>query len=231
MKGKAKLNSIKGDQRASPGQSGSSLSLFVLIAVCVSVELALSLSDWALVDNPRFRQTVYDYAGFWPGLFYGWSANYPGQIYLMFLSYSILHGGIVHLAFNMVTLWSLGREVLDDVGAVGFWFIYVSSVLGGSVIYVLWANTPQPMVGASGALFGLAGAIMARNMEDLIDLQENLWPIGRMAMLLIAINFVMWWALDGQLAWQTHLGGFLAGAAAALWLPRTHLDASDDVDT
>lgn len=224
------MDSAKGDQQTSPGQSGSNVGLFILIAICASVELALTLSEWALFDIPRFRQTVYDYAGFWPGLFYGWAPNYPGQIYLMFLSYSILHGGMVHMTFNMITLWSLGREVLYDVGSAGFWFIYVSSVLGGSVIYVLWASTPQPMVGASGALFGLAGAIMARNMEDRIDLKQDLWPIVRMGILLIAINIVMWWALDGQLAWQTHLGGFLAGAAAALWLPRTQLEASDDDD-
>lgn len=195
------------------------LPLMIVIAICAIIELTLSLSDLGVIDVPRFRQTVYDYAGFWPGLFYGWTENYPGQSYLMFFSYSILHGGPVHMIFNMITLWSLGSAVIDIFGASRFWLIYIASVLGGSLIYLLWATTTQPMVGASGALFGLAGALLAHNYQERVDLQEELWPIARMGFLLVAINVVMWWALNGQLAWQTHLGGFLTGAAAALWFP------------
>ena len=72
------------------------------------------------------------------------------------------------------------------------------------------------MVGASGALFGLAGALLAWSYVDRFVAREALWPIARMAGLLIAINIAMYWGLDGQLAWQTHLGGFVAGWILAL---------------
>jgi membrane associated rhomboid family serine protease len=43
-------------------------------------------------------------------------------------------------------------------------------------------------------------------------------PILRVVVLLVVMNLVLWWAMSGQLAWQTHLGGFLAGAVAAALL-------------
>ncbi len=46
----------------------------------------------------------------------------------------------------------------------------------------------------------------------------TLRPVLRVILILAVMNLVLWWAMDGQLAWQTHLGGFLAGAAAAAYL-------------
>ena len=77
-------------------------------------------------------------------------------------------------------------------------------------------------VGASGALFGLAGALMAWAYVDRFTARLGLWPIARVGALLIAINVAMYWALDGQLAWQTHLGGFVAGWLLAMLIdPRS----------
>ena len=85
---------------------------------------------------------------------------------------------------------------MDRVAGRGFALIYGASILGGAVAYALLAQTPQPMVGASGALFGLAGALVGWNLIDSFDLKESLWPFARIAAFLIAINIVMWWALS-----------------------------------
>lgn len=134
----------------------------------------------------------------------------------MFLSYSFLHGGLAHLLVNMITLWSLGRAVLDRVGAQGFALLYTGSILGGAAGFALLAPDLRPMVGASGALFGLVGGILAWAYVDRFTHREGLWPVVRAVLLLVGLNLVLWWAMDGQLAWQTHLGGFIAGWVLAM---------------
>jgi membrane associated rhomboid family serine protease len=116
----------------------------------------------------------------------------------------------------MVTLWSLGVAVLDRVGPWGFAGLYGASLLGGAAGFGLIAETFRPMVGASGALFGLAGGLLAWNYVDRFTFRERLWPVARVVLFLVAMNVAMWWALEGQLAWETHLGGFLIGWITAL---------------
>lgn len=207
-----------------------------LILVSTLVEAGLWGSDLGLWGPARLRQTAYEWGGFWPGLLAGWQPNYPAQPYVMFLSYGFLHGGPGHLAVNMLTLWSLGSAVADRVKARGLLVLYLASILGGAVGYGLLAQTPQPMVGASGALFGLAGGLMAWAYIDRFTAAATLWPVARLGLILIAINLAMYWALDGQLAWQTHLGGFAMGWIAALLIdprpippepPDTPTDAPD----
>ena len=204
--------------------------LVALIAVCCAIEMVLQLADFGLIGPARLRQLAYDYGGFWVGLLRSWTPNYPAQPYVMFLTYGFLHGGIVHLAVNMFTLWSLGSAVLKRVGARGFILLYVGALLGGAAGFALLASVLAPMVGASGALFGLAGGLMAWAYVDRFTLQETLWPVIKAAAMLGALNLVMWWAMDGQLAWETHLGGFVAGWVAALLIdPRPNLYEEDDI--
>lgn len=134
----------------------------------------------------------------------------------MFFTYGFVHGGPLHMVVNMITFWSLGRSVCDRVGARGLLLLGVAAIFGGALGYWLLAPGLQPMVGASGGLFGLAGGLLAWAYIDRFSAAQGLWPILRMALLLVALNLVMYWALDGHLAWQTHLGGFVIGWIAAL---------------
>lgn len=190
--------------------------LWVPIALCVGIEAALFLSDHGILGPARLRQIAYDYGGFWPGLLSGWRPNYPAQPWLMFLTYGFLHAGLAHLVVNMITLWSLGQAVLARVGARGFALLYAGALFGGGAGFALLAPDLRPMVGASGALFGLAGGILAWAYVDRYTHREGLWPVGRAVLFLVALNLVLWWAMDGQLAWETHLGGFVAGWVVAL---------------
>lgn len=198
--------------------------IWAVIIVCSCIELVLLQADFGGIGPPRLRQTAYEYGGFWPGLLTDWRANFAGQPVIMFVSYGFLHGGPVHLIVNMITLWSLGAGVMERVGARGFAVLYLISLLGGAGGYALLSTSPQPMVGASGALFGLAGGLSAWLYIDRFAQSLSLWPILRIVLLLVAMNVAMWWALDGNLAWQTHLGGFITGWIAALLVnptPRT----------
>lgn len=194
----------------------------VLIAMMGSIELALSLADWGVWGGPRLRQTVYEYGGFWPGLLRNWGPNFPAQPWTMFVSYGFLHAGPVHLIVNMITLASLAVPVIARVGVVRFLALYVLSLLGGAAGYGLLAGSLTPMVGASGALFGLAGALVSWDYVDRFTYRIELWPVARAVLLLLALNAVLWWAMNGQLAWEAHLGGFVAGWVGALLLdPRS----------
>lgn len=200
------------------------LVLWGLLVVPIVIEGVLSAADLGLVEPARLRRIVYDYGGFWPGILGSWQPNYALQPAVMFLSYGFLHTGPAHLLVNMITLWSLGRAALARVGGWRFCLLYLLSILGGAAGFALLSETVRPMVGASGALFGLAGALLAWNYVDRFAERVSLWPVARVAALLLLLNLVMWGAMGGLLAWQTHLGGFLAGWVAALLLdPRARV--------
>jgi len=192
-----------------------------LIAVCVTIELLLQAIGFDILDGSRSR--VYDSYAFWAGVLRaGWS-NYPAQPYTMFLTYAFLHAGPIHLVINMVTLWSIGPVLVDRVGTLRFAILYLACMIGGALGFGLLANQLfVPMVGASGALFGLAGAFLSWNYVDRFTFGLNLWPIARVIGLLLAMNVVLFYAAGGQLAWETHLGGFVIGWVTALLLdPRS----------
>lgn len=204
---------------------GGSAALFGLIAVCTLIEFVLLMGDAGLFDVPRFRQVVYENFGFWAGLLDDWQPNYPLQPWTMFLTYGFLHAGIVHLSINMVTLYSLGRAVLSRVGAGKAALLYAGSLLGGATGFALLSDTFRPMVGASGALFGLAGAILAWEYVDRFAVSDRLWPVARAVLFLAILNVVLYFAMDRLLAWETHLGGFIAGWIIALLVdPRGRAD-------
>jgi membrane associated rhomboid family serine protease len=187
--------------------------LIALVASCTLVEAVLQLSDAGLIVPRGLRAVAYEYGAFWPALLGSWRPNYALQPWTMFATYALLHGGIWHLVFNMITLWSLGQAVAREVGTRGLVGLYVAGTLGGGVAQGLLSDAPNPMVGASGALFGLVAGLIWLQLLTLRRRRASLRPVVLTVAVLVAINVVMWWGLDGRLAWQAHLGGFLAGIA------------------
>jgi membrane associated rhomboid family serine protease len=195
--------------------------LLLILLVCVVVEGVLQGADFGLWGSPRWRGLTYQYGGFWRGLLDNWQPNYAAQPVLMFASYGFLHGGAAHLLVNMITLVSLGRLVIERVGQLRFAVIYGLSLLGGAIGFAFLSTTVQPMVGASGALFGLAGVLIGWEYAARRVAREGVGPVLRVIVLLILLNLIMYWAMDGSLAWETHLGGFLAGWIAGWWIRET----------
>ena len=195
--------------------------LVVLVLVlCSGVELILIAADWGLIGNTPWRSLAYQNGAFWAGLLYNWRPNYEGQSVLMFVTYAFLHSGFWHLAGNMLTLVFLGDIVVRRIGQGGFGFVYLISTLGGGTAFGLITTSTSPMVGASGALFGLAGAWQYWEWSDLRDQGLSGWPVWRTVFALVVLNVILWFVNGGYLAWETHLGGFLAGWIAAVGLAR-----------
>jgi membrane associated rhomboid family serine protease len=215
-----------------PGVSGLG-AIIALVVLCVGIEAVLQLGDLGIIDVPRFRSTVYEYGGFWSGLLENWRPNYPLQPWAMFVTYGFLHGGLMHLGLNMVTLVSLALPVARRVGGAKMLLIYALAMLGGGLGFALLSDSFRPMVGASGALFGLAGAILAWEYIDRFTLQERLWPVARAILFLAALNVALYYAMDRVLAWEAHLGGFIMGWIAALLIdPRADVGPeADDPET
>lgn len=197
--------------------------LLAVVLICIGVELGLQGADRGLWGSLRWRALAYQNGGFWAGLLDNWQPNYPGQPALMFLTYGFLHGGAGHAGVNMVTLISLGVPVADRLGAWRFVGLYAVALLGGAVAFALLSPAVQPMVGASGALFGLAGALLAWEHRQRRQMANTQLPLVGAILGLGLLNAVMFWWLGGLLAWETHLGGFLAGGLAALMLDRPRL--------
>lgn len=193
--------------------------LGVLVLVCVGVEAVLLGADWHLWGSPRWRALAVQYGGFWAGLLRDWQPNYAAQPVTMFVTYSLLHAGPGHLAGNMVVLAGLGDVTVTRLGARGLALLYALSAVGGALAFAVLAPGPAPMVGASGAIFGLAGAWTVRDWQDRAPGGQGCrpWMVALGIVLgLVALNVAVWWLQDGQLAWQAHLGGFLAGALLQL---------------
>ncbi|MEJ2886756.1 rhomboid family intramembrane serine protease [Actinomycetospora aeridis] len=117
-----------------------------------------------------------------------------------------LHIGPLHVAFNMVALWVLGRDLELVLGRLRFSLLYGVSLLGGSVAVVLFGDPSRPVAGASGAVFGLMGALLV----VLRRLQLNQGP----ALLTIGINVVLSFTIPG-LSLLGHLGGLVTGVLVA----------------
>ena len=194
-------------------------SIAVIVAICVVIEVLLSAADAGLISGRSLRIQAIAVAGFRIEVLGPVQPVYPGHPAVMFLSYSFLHAGLIHLGVNMVTLLGLGAAVVQRAGQRYFLWLYVFSALGGSICYLVIGPAGVPMVGASGALFGLVGALAGWDVAAARIARKSIAPALRFILLLVVLNVVLWWIADGQLAWQTHLGGGVIGFAIGLAFP------------
>lgn len=186
----------------------------VLMMITCGLELIVAAADIGLIGSARWRALVLQYGACWPGLMRDWQPNYAAQPWTMFLSYSFLHAGMLHLLGNMAVLLWVGPGLVDRVGQRGFLLLWVGSVLGGGIVFVAMASDPTPMVGASGAVFGLMGALVMLDYVRTSKYGKALFITLGLALLNIAMLTIE----DGLLAWQTHLGGYIAGGMIAMML-------------
>ncbi len=187
-----------------------------LALLCAVPELLLLGADWGLWGSARWRPLAYQNGAFWAGLLHGWQPNYTAQPVTMFLSYAWLHAGPGHLAGNLLALVWLGPGVVARRGTAGLVIIWTAATLGGAVAFGLLTANPAPMVGASGALFGLAAAWTVAEVRGGHGLRARAVRALGIVLLLVGLNAAAWALQGGHLAWETHLGGFLAGLAMVL---------------
>lgn len=134
--------------------------------------------------------------------------------YWRLLTAGFLHGNLVHLATNMLSLYWLGIPLERILGRGRMLTIYLLSLLGSSVSVLLFSAPVSLTIGASGAVYGLMGALLATFRRLKLDL--------RPLFVVLALNVFITFTYPG-LSWQGHLGGFVVGAivgAAMVFAPR-----------
>lgn len=196
-----------------PRLDRSRRAALLLCLPLVAVELVLQLADAGLVGRPAWRPIAYSYGALWRGLLGNWQPNFPGQWLAMFVTYPLLHAGLGHLLGNVAGLIAFGPRSARRAGARGLLAIAVAASLGGAVAFVLLSGSVRPMVGASGAAYGLAAAWLYW------DGGSTRRALG-LAAALMAANLAHWWLVAGDLAWEAHAGGMIAG-----WLCAARIEA------
>ncbi|MBN1813957.1 MAG: rhomboid family intramembrane serine protease [Anaerolineae bacterium] len=152
-----------------------------------------------------------------------WGANYGpatlGGQWWRLLSSTFIHGGIIHLAFNMQCLWQLGRLTERLYGNWAFLALYVLSGLGGSVAS-LWWNPNTLSVGASGAIFGVAGGLVAfLYLSKLPMPRAATRSILSSTMIFVGYNLLYGFSSSG-IDNAAHIGGLVTGALMGALLTR-----------
>jgi len=189
-------------------------SIKYLAGILVAVELLLSASDMGWLPNPYLRRSAYLYAALWPDIAQGnWAGIYPGQGYIMLLSHAFLHGGFAHMALNTVIILALGKRLGAVMSNGQLILLYVASAVAGGALYLLLTPSNGPMIGASGAAFGFFGIWKYYEYVARRRMGLSLMPVWQFIGVLAVLNVAMWLMLDGGLAWEAHLGGFIAGWA------------------
>ena len=202
-----------------PGLSPASppaRAVLVIIGICAILEAVFTLTG-GMGGTGGLRRVAFINGAFWPRLLSDWDPVWPGQPLTMFVTYAFLHGGLMHMIFNMLILLHLSRETVDRVGQWGFVLFFMVTSAGGGALFWLINSSAGPMVGASGAGFGLFGATMFWDWQRRQAAGTGIGPVLRLGFGLIMMNVILYVLVQGYLAWEAHLGGFLAGVAAA-WL-------------
>ncbi|MBT8217347.1 MAG: rhomboid family intramembrane serine protease [Acidimicrobiia bacterium] len=147
---------------------------------------------------------------------------FPEKIVLLsVLSSMFLHGDILHIAFNMWSLWIFGNNVEEAFGRSGYIAVYLAGGVAATVGYaVVNPDSTIPLVGASGAIAAVMGAYLVLFPAHRILSLVFLFFVPVPAALFIGIWFIGQFGVDpaSNVAWEAHVAGFLFGAVVALLL-------------
>ena len=170
----------------------SSLTNYLIVAICASYLIQL------LVPSYESNFLLY-------------RAGIESGEYYRLLTVALLHGGLLHLGFNMYSLHLLGTPVENFYGRGRYATILLISQLAASCASILLNTANVYSIGASGAIFGLFGSLAVSGRAMGVDFRST----GT----IILINFALGFMVSG-IDWRAHLGGLIGGAVAT-WVLRT----------
>lgn len=166
--------------------------------------------------------------------FYHWGFVPAEASGLTVVTSMFLHGGLIHLAGNMLFLWVFGDNMEDQMGHVGFLAFYLlSGIAAVGAQYIADPGSQIPMVGASGAIAGVMGGYLLMFPRARVDILLFFVIIIRIIPVPAWIVLGAWFAIQlvqgfvtpediGGVAYWAHAGGFMAGMAMAypIWQRR-----------
>ncbi len=186
----------------------------------IAINIAVFLSYWPLFENPRALAAYFDTYGLVPRDAWGEE--------LTFVTSMFLHGGLMHIAGNMLFLFIFGDNLEDEMGHLGFLGFYLASGIGAALFQVLSEPaSPVPMVGASGAIAGVMGGYLLLFPKARVDILLFFIIIIRIIPVPAWVMLGLWFALQlfsgvsaapgsGGVAYWAHAGGFIVGFALTI---------------
>lgn len=210
------LSHRRASLRPAPSSAGAPAFVWVLVGLLAAIEIILSAADSGLIGAPRWRSMAIFLGAFWPPILAeGASGLYPGQREAMFLTHAFLHANMLHMVMNAVILLSLGKAIGERAGALRTLLLFALSAVAGGLAFWLISISDGPMIGASGAAFGFFGLWNAWDFLRRRRRGASLRPVLGTIVGLVVVNVVLFVFLEGGLAWEAHLGGYLMGWLAA----------------
>jgi len=200
--------------------------LWAMLGVMVAIEALMSAADHGMAPQIFHRVWVYTMFAFFDGQFElaRQGVALDPQLVWSLVTYAFLHGGWLHLVLNGAIYLALGHAISRNIGIGRTVALFAISAAAGAIVFGLLTDTQWPLVGASGAVFGFLGTVTAWRLRTLAALGMSTAPVWRLVVGLAAINALMalgFIGIGGALAWQAHLGGFIAGwLMARVWPPR-----------
>ncbi|MBN1562084.1 rhomboid family intramembrane serine protease [candidate division KSB1 bacterium] len=188
-----------------------------LTITIIAINVAVFIYQWRL--SPDDSMAFLYHFGAVPG-----KIVQGRQLYAIFSS-MFLHGGLMHIAGNMLYLWIFGDNIEGICGHGRFILFYlVCGVIAFSSHFIFDPASDIPMVGASGAISGILGAYLVRFPRARVHIIVPLFPVVWLWRRLEWPAFVvlgLWFLLQilnafisstgGGVAWFAHVGGFVGG--------------------
>lgn len=184
----------------------------------MAANIGVFLFYWPILDNPRALNAFFMDWAMIPAL-----VTREGT-YLNMLSSMFLHGGIMHLAGNMLFLWIFGDNMEDEMGHLGYLLFYFACGIGAALAHVLAAPySSVPTVGASGAIAGVMGGYLLLFPRARVDILVIFIFLVQIITIPAWIMLAVWFAFQlfggvgmdaaqGGVAYWAHAGGFVIGA-------------------
>jgi membrane associated rhomboid family serine protease len=167
--------------------------------------LQMSGSPWLVANFALWPPTSGPYAG-------------PGFELWQLVTYSFLHGNLLHLGFNMLALYTFGRDVERLFGSAWYLRYYFVCVVTAAICHLVvtgWmGGSPFPTVGASGGVYGLLLAFGYYFPRRTVILLFPPIPLPARVFVILFGALELWFGVTGSLAGVAHfahLGGMLGG--------------------
>ncbi|MER8675442.1 rhomboid family intramembrane serine protease [Mesorhizobium sp. M0615] len=208
--------------------------VLAVIGICVAVFL---LQQYVLTEEQQI--TLLTDGAFIPVLYTG-QYGFDWFLFTRPFTYAFMHGGVAHIAINMVALAAFGSPLANRLG----WFLFALffAATGLAAVVLFWAVHPYgeaPLVGASGAISGMMGAaarfgFRTDRSSGRAAFAGPVLPIAIVLRMRGVVNFLGAWMVinlatglyglglgePGQIAWEAHIGGLVAGFFGLRWFDR-----------
>jgi rhomboid protease GluP len=192
------------------GASKPALATYVLLAINIVVFIVMVASGVPLLD-PQAGEVL------------RWGADYGpktlGGQYWRLVTSMFLHFGIIHILGNMWCLWSLGQLAERLLGSITLLGLYLLTGIGASLLSLSW-DPMRVSAGASGAIFGIAGALIAVLQFGKLGLPDE--AVRKLRGYVVRFAFLnLLFGLQGHIDNMAHLGGLVTGLLMGFFIART----------